>query len=249
MQDTPAPASDAPDAGTRPRRGRPPKTEAGDNGRRQNLIATAAQHFRSKGFDATTTRDIASATGMQSGSPFYHFKSKNDLLFAVMEAGMLAAQGSQSAALAALPAGVSARDTLAVLVLNHLHVLWLPGNDFVPVMLHEWRALSPVHRAQIQALKDDYERVWRDTLATLEAQGRLGVSASLARSMLFGLVHGSLRWYKPKGAVSLDQLAQECVNAMVARSADDASCPATSDRSSEPARKVRAAKSKPPQAV
>src|ERR1700761_3357624 len=98
-----------PSANTKPRRGRPRKGESVE-GRRGALIAAAAHHFRDKGFDATTTRDIAGAIGMQSGSPFYHFKSKNALLFAVMEEGMVAAQRSQDAVLAALPAGISARE-------------------------------------------------------------------------------------------------------------------------------------------
>ena len=74
-------------------RGRPRKTvdERDDGNRRQALLAPAAQLFRRKGFDATTTRDIAAAAGMQSGSPFYHFKSKDALLYAVMEEGMRSA--------------------------------------------------------------------------------------------------------------------------------------------------------------
>ena len=40
------------------------------------LLKAAARLFRRKGFDATTTRDIAAAVGMHAGSPFYHFKSK-----------------------------------------------------------------------------------------------------------------------------------------------------------------------------
>jgi AcrR family transcriptional regulator len=47
-----------------------------DGNRRQQLIAGAARLFRRKGFDATSTRDIAAAAGMQSGSPFYHFKAR-----------------------------------------------------------------------------------------------------------------------------------------------------------------------------
>src|SRR5215204_6634728 len=74
-------------------RGRPRKTlgERDDGNRRRALIRGAARLFRRKGFDATSTRDIAAAAGMQSGSPFYHFKSKQSLLFAVMEEGMRSA--------------------------------------------------------------------------------------------------------------------------------------------------------------
>ncbi|WP_157667730.1 TetR/AcrR family transcriptional regulator [Comamonas serinivorans] len=198
-----------------PKRGRGRPRKAGDGASRQALIVAAAKHFRRKGFDATTTRDIAQATGMQSGSPFYHFKSKNALLVAIMEEGMRSAQRSQDAVLAALPGDITARDRLAALVLNHLYVLWLPGNDFVPVMHHEWRSVPPAQRKTIQVLKDAYEVPWRDALAQLEDQGLLGTNASLARSMLFGVLHGSMTWFKPKGALRLEQLARECLNALV----------------------------------
>lgn len=199
----------------KPRRSRARKGKTSD-ARRSALIAVAARHFRDKGFDATTTRDIAGAIGMQSGSPFYHFKSKNALLFAVMEEGMAAAQRSQDAVLAVLPGDVSARETLYALVLNHLCVLWLPGNDFVAVMLHEWRSITAAQRKKIQMLKDAYEEPWRQVLEALHAEGRLGTNASLARSMLFGVLHGTLRWFSARGPLTIEQLAQECVNAMVA---------------------------------
>jgi AcrR family transcriptional regulator len=56
-------------------RGRPRKTaeELDDGNRRRELLHSAARLFRRKGFHATSTRDIAAAAGMQSGSPFYHF--------------------------------------------------------------------------------------------------------------------------------------------------------------------------------
>ncbi|MFP5486440.1 MAG: TetR/AcrR family transcriptional regulator, partial [Gammaproteobacteria bacterium] len=57
-------------------RGRPRKApEARDDGnRRQLIIDSAARLFRTQGFDATSTRDIAAAADMRSGSPFYHFE-------------------------------------------------------------------------------------------------------------------------------------------------------------------------------
>ena len=82
-------------------RGRPRKTldERDAGNRRQALLKAAARLFRRKGFDATTTRDIAAAVGMHAGSPFYHFKSKGALLHAVMEEGMRAALARQAQAL------------------------------------------------------------------------------------------------------------------------------------------------------
>src|SRR5512133_3102828 len=82
-------------------RGRPRKTEdeRDDGNRRQQLLTAAARLFREKGFDATSTRDIAAAVGMHSGSPIYHFRSTDAMLLAVMEEGMRAAIARQAQAL------------------------------------------------------------------------------------------------------------------------------------------------------
>ena len=43
-----------------------------DAGRRAQLVRESARLFREKGYDATSVRDIAAATGLQSGSWVYH---------------------------------------------------------------------------------------------------------------------------------------------------------------------------------
>jgi AcrR family transcriptional regulator len=80
---------------------------------------------------------------MQSGSPFYHFKSKGALLYAVMEEGMRSAIERQALALqkSEHPAD-DPRALLAVLIRNHFDILLGPGSDFIPVMLYESRAIT-----------------------------------------------------------------------------------------------------------
>ena len=133
------PALTAP-APKRPR-GRPRKTldERDEGNRRVQLVKAAARLFRRKGFDATSTRDIASAVGMHSGSPFYHFKSKGDLLYAVMEQGMKSALERQAAVLApdddtANETADAPADQLRRLIRSHFDTLHGPGRDFIPVM-------------------------------------------------------------------------------------------------------------------
>ena len=62
--------------GLRRPRGRPRKTalERDDGNRRRALLRAAARLFQRQGFDATSTRDIASAVGMASpGGPMAAF--------------------------------------------------------------------------------------------------------------------------------------------------------------------------------
>src|SRR5579864_8515624 len=55
--------------------------------RRAQLLDAVARLFRERGFHATSMRDIAKAVGMLSGSIYYHFESKEEMLLAVYQEG------------------------------------------------------------------------------------------------------------------------------------------------------------------
>jgi TetR/AcrR family transcriptional regulator, cholesterol catabolism regulator len=192
-------------------RGRPPKTldERDDGNRRRKLIVGAARLFRRKGFDATSTRDIAAAAGMQSGSPFYHFESKQALLFAVMQEGMRHAVERQRLAIAA--AGMHTMEPpeqLRLLVRNHFEVLLGPGSDFIPVMLYEVRSITPRQRAALAELRSAYEADWDPVLRSLHASGRLKADVTLARLLIFGALNWSVQWFDRRKPATLDDLTQ-----------------------------------------
>jgi AcrR family transcriptional regulator len=190
-------------------RGRPRKTalERDDGNRRKTLLTVAAQLFRQKGFDATTTRDIAAAADMHSGSPFYHFKSKDALLYAVMEEGMHTALARQRAALQ-VPAGeaLAPRAQLHSLVQVHLDVLLGPGNDFVPVMLYEARSLALRQRKLLSQLTTEYEDLWMPALKALHASGQLRAPVALARLLILGALNWSVQWFDAKKSASVQDL-------------------------------------------
>ena len=196
----------SPAAPKRPR-GRPRKTlgERDDGNRRRALILGAARLFRRNGFDATSTRDIAAAAGMQSGSPFYHFKTKQALLFAVMEEGMRSALERQRRLLAEM-AEDDPQERLRRLVRNHFEVLLGSGSDFYPVMLYEARSITPRQRAQLADLRSEYEGVWDPVLRQLHASGRLQADVKLARLLVFGALNWSVQWFDRRREASLDDL-------------------------------------------
>jgi TetR/AcrR family transcriptional regulator, cholesterol catabolism regulator len=204
-------------------RGRPRKTlqTQSDGNRRAELVRAAGRLFRRKGFDATSTRDIASAVGMRSGSPFYHFKSKGALLYEVMRQGMEDATRQQTAALAAATLSKKERSTqfprrlLAVLIRNHFDILLGEGADFIPVMLYEWRSLNARQRGQVARIKDEYEAAWMPVLIALQKTGQLQAEARVARLMIFGALNWAVQWYDPKfegeGSMDLDKLTEQAV--------------------------------------
>ncbi len=184
--------------------------------RRADPIRMAARLFREKGFDGTTIRDIAHAVGMRSGSPFYHFANKHELLMAVMEEGLRLGLERTQKILdgGVLPAGERFRQ----LVRTQYGILHDTGSDFIPVMLYDWRSLPAQYKRRIIELKDRYDAIWQRTLGELHGQGVLRADPKLARLMILGAINFSATWYraKPRSArsakrVDLDELAAQTV--------------------------------------
>ncbi|HRF04158.1 TetR/AcrR family transcriptional regulator [Accumulibacter sp.] len=184
------------------------KAEAGlEPNRRAELLRAAARLFVEKGFDATTTRDIADAVGMRSGSPFYHFRSKQELLKTAMVEGL---DAGYTRLLAAIDGVGEPEQRLRILVRTHLGTL-LEGECPAPMLLGETRALDAAAHAEIAAAFDRYQVPWQETLDELAQAGRIASATPPVRLLLFGMLNWSKHWYRADGKLSLDELADSAL--------------------------------------
>jgi len=186
--------------------GSPNSTPPSDASRREELLRAAAHLFVEKGFEATTTRDIANAVGMRSGSPFYHFRSKQDLLKAAMAEGLETGYHRLQAAIEGID---EPEKRLRILIRTHLSNL-LEGECEAPMLLFESRSLDAAARAEIAAITDRYQKPWQETLDELAASGRLKSAQAPVRLLLFGMLNWTPQWYRADGGLSLDQMT-DCV--------------------------------------
>jgi AcrR family transcriptional regulator len=196
------------------RRGRKPgvpnANTQGDASRREALLRAAARLFVEKGFEATTTRDIADAVGMRSGSPFYHFRSKQDLLKATMAEGLETGYRRLQTAIEGVD---DPERRLRALIRAHLGNL-LEGECEAPMLLYESRSLDASARAEIATITDRYQKPWQATLDELAAMGKLRSSMPPVRLFIFGMLNWTPQWYHADGGLSLDQMT-ECVVTML----------------------------------
>ena len=189
-------------------RGRPRAATGDPESRRRQLLRASARLFREKGYDGTSVRDIAQATGLQSGSWVYHFPTKHDMLVAVMEEGL-------NDALARIE--VIARQDLpprrkfAALVRTHLDTILGPGADFIPVVLYEWRSLPPEGLPRVTAPLKRYEAIWKQAIADLQRSGAWPRRTRIDALLLFGALNWMARWYRPEGKLDVGQLSREAV--------------------------------------
>ena len=177
--------------------------KAEDSERRQELLSSAARLFRDVGYARATVRDIAKAVGIQSGSIFYYFDTKEDILVEVMESAMQAFVGAGQRALteAATP-----RSKLRELFVGHLKALH-GTTDETAVVLSEWRNLSAKSRRRIVKLRDQVDGMWDEVLREAAAAGLVRGDPRLLRLAMLGSLNWSLQWYSPKGSLSIDDLA------------------------------------------
>lgn len=176
---------------------------------RDRVLEAAAKIFAERGYAGTTMREVAQCVGLQAGSLYYHYRSKEDLIQAVLEQGMRGFSEAVRLSVAALPEHSSFRERFCTAVLSHLSSLV----DFGAFALASRRVLGqvPAHvRRRQVALQDAYGEFWLDLLQRSRDEGELRpeVDVHLARTFTLGALNYALEWYKPQGR-PLTEIAQE----------------------------------------
>ena len=179
---------------------------------RGKLLQVAAHLFRNKGYERTTVRDLAGAVGIQSGSIFHHFKSKDEILRAVMEETIRYNTALMRAALA--EAG-SVRERVLALIRCELQSIMGGTGEAIAVLVYEWRSLSADGQTQVRALRDLYEQVWLQVLGEARDAGLISGDVAITRRFLTGALSWTTTWFKPQGSLSLEQLADQALTLLL----------------------------------
>jgi len=176
---------------------------------RGKLLQMAAHLFRSKGYERTTVRDLAAAIGIQSGSIFHHFKSKEEILRSVMEETIVYNTALMRAALAEAQ---DTRERLLALIRCELQSIMGGTGEAMAVLVYEWRSLSEEGQAQVLALRDTYEQIWLAVLGEAREAGYFKGDPFIQRRFLTGALSWTNTWFRSQGPMTLDQLAEEALS-------------------------------------
>lgn len=176
-----------------------------DNSPRGKLLQGAARLFREKGFDRTTVRDIAREVGIQSGSIFHHFSSKEDILLAVVTEAIRFNTLRLQNAVDGIHDPVA---RLRALIREELESIVGDTGEAMSVLVIEWRCLGEASRAKALALRAVYEDLWMETLNRLREQGVFADSPFIMRRLITGMTSWSSTWFDTQGDLCLDDLAE-----------------------------------------
>ena len=175
---------------------------------RGKLLKASAHLFSTKGFERTTVRDLAAAVGIQSGSIFHHFRSKDEILRAVMEETIHYNTALMRAALVGLD---DPRQRLLALIRCELQSILGGTGEAMSVLVYEWRSLSEEGQQLILGLRDIYEGLWLDVLQQAHDAGLVSVEPFLLRRLLTGALSWTITWFRPDGQLRLEALAEKAL--------------------------------------
>ena len=155
------------------------------------------------GFEAMSLRRLAAEVGIQPGSLYNHFETKQALLYDIVRDHMETLLAACDAALADL---VEPRDRLIAFAGFHLRY-HMTRRMLVYIANSELRSLEPDNRASIVALRKRYEQKLTDILVAGAERGLFRVADPRVTTFaLIWMLTGICEWYQPGGRMNEDDL-------------------------------------------
>ena len=175
---------------------------------REGVLNVAARLFREQGYGAVSLRKIAEAAGIKAGSIYYHFGSKDEIVAAVLDAGIQVVHESMRHAVSALPEGTGAEAILRTAIGAHLRAL-LDASDYSSANVRIFGQVPQSVRDANLPTRRAYEAEWDNLLSWLQNTGALkaGLDIRRLRLMLIGALNATLEWFDPDRG-SADALSQ-----------------------------------------
>jgi AcrR family transcriptional regulator len=170
------------------------------------VLSTSTELFAERGFAAATMRELADRADLPLSSFYYYFRSKYDVLLAIMDTAM---GRLESGAEEVWDEDLDPGRQLRALVDRHVRVhLFHPAA--ASVADGEMRALEGDDRAAIVARRDRYERKFRSVLAAGVAAGSFDADLDIpvATIAILTMSTSVIDWWDPAGRHSIDATAR-----------------------------------------
>ena len=182
--------------------------------RQQEVVEAAARVFHEKGYESTSIQEIAEEVGILKGSLYYYIRSKEELLYAIL-------QGVHEDALANIKRleTVEGDALQKVRAFVTLHLTFNAENlTKMGVFFHDFRSLNPEHREPIIEARDLYDELLRDLIRQGQNEATIcpDIDPKLAALGVMGMMNWLYQWYVPGGSRSVAQIAEEMANVVVA---------------------------------
>jgi len=184
---------------------------------RRRILEAAAIEFQRHGYSHARLVDIAQRAGLQTGSLYHHFASREELVTEILHLGIDSVSRSVRDAVAAMPPESSLTERLATAVRAHtLAVLQLSEFGLAQAKL-SGQVPAPVAK-KYRAEQRAYGAYWDRLLVDAQRAGEIpdDVDVVTVRLLAFGAMNWTCEWFKPSRRRPAAAVADHAV-AMIVR--------------------------------
>ena len=180
--------------------------------RKDQIEQTATALFKSRGYAATSMRDLATELGLEAASLYSHIKSKEEILQRICF--RMANEFFEGLEQAEKTPGNS-REKLEAAIKSHLTVLTKQPAASA-VFQNEWKHLSEPFLTDFLKLRNDYENHFRQIIKEGNSSGEFSVTdEKMATLMLLSSLNFVHTWYKPEGNLTPEQISETLSNMLL----------------------------------
>lgn len=183
------------------------KKQTSQKKRETEVYAVAARLFATKGFHATRMQDIADELGMQKGSLYYYFNSKDELLSELVTGSV---QEAQSSLQGILDSDAHPSQKLNLAIEEHLRILQQNADLHLINAQEILMSLDSETAVTTNTLLKNYENIW---IAILQegidaGEFRTDLDRKITVKALLGMCNATLTWFEPTGRLTSQQIGQ-----------------------------------------
>lgn len=181
--------------------------------RKEQVIRSAAELFKEKGYAASSMRDLAQKLGIEAASLYSHIKSKEEILQTLCFE--MAADFRESLDKVEKQS-LSASEKLSLGIIGHVNVM---ARDLTAsaVFMNEHRHLSNPYLRDFLLLRINYINRFKAIIEEGVAKGEFkkNIDTKLAVMTLFSSLNWMPMWYSPEGSIEPKELGQQLANMLV----------------------------------
>lgn len=162
---------------------------------RQRVLDAAATVFGERGYQATNLAGIAAAAGLKTGSLYYHFASKDELIEAVMRHCMEWIHEEVRAAVIALGERATPRDRLRRAISAHLDGVRALGPYALATVQVVGQLPDDIRRRHFQ-VQESYGAYWGDLFDAARDAGEIrdDIDLLVVRMLIIKALNGTADW-------------------------------------------------------
>jgi AcrR family transcriptional regulator len=181
--------------------------------RKEQVIRSAAELFKEKGYAASSMRDLAQKLGIEAASLYSHIKSKEEILQTLCFD--LAAEFRTSLN-AVEKQDVPASKKLTLGIIGHVNVM---AKDLTSaaVFMNEHRHLSQPFLRDFLLLRINYINRFKKIIeeGVQNSEFKKDIDTKLSVMTLFSSLNWMPMWYSPDGSIEPTQLGQQLADMLV----------------------------------